>query len=91
MLLISVLFGFKKIDFIKAEDAFKTDVKLIDNKINVSIVLMDNIYIYKDKIKLFINNKEITNQINFPQAVKFHDNLIYEKEFKIKIPTKSEY
>lgn len=42
-----------------SEKAFKTDAILLDNYIVIDFTIQPHYYIYKNKIKIYINNKEI--------------------------------
>ncbi len=89
---VSNLFaGFTNIgaQVLSKEQAFKPIYKVNGDKLQIDIKLGDKIYIYKNKIKLYIVKPKkisLTDDINFPDTKDYHEFKIYDKEFKTTIP-----
>ena len=80
--------------FLKAEEAFKVSVEnQSKNLLKINFNIEPGYYLYKEKIKFYVNKKELT-QIDFPVSkIKedqyFGKSNIYENNFKVIINTKT--
>ena len=80
--------------FLKAEEAFKVSVEnQSKNLLEVNFSIKPGYNLYKEKIKFYVNKKELT-QIDFPASkIKedkyFGKSNIYENNFKVIINTKT--
>ena len=79
--------------FLKAEEAFKVSIqKQSQNSLTINFNIAIGYYLYKDKIKLYVNKKELT-QIDFPASTIKEDQYfgksnIYENNFRVIINSK---
>jgi len=80
--------------FLKAEEAFKVSVgNQSNNVLKINFNIEPGYYLYKEKIKFYVNKKELT-KIDFPVSkIKedqyFGKSNIYENNFKVIINTKT--
>ena len=77
ILLVSVLFyslfGFG--DFLMPDEAFKPNATLQGEKLKVEIVLADDIYLYKEKLKITLKNQDfVLKNISYPKSIE-HDGV----------------
>ncbi len=75
-------------NFLKAKDAFKVNITNHNNNITININLDDTIYLYDSKLKIYINNTDITKQIFHKKPIKYHDFMVHFGQFSIHIPYK---
>ncbi|MDH5465365.1 MAG: protein-disulfide reductase DsbD, partial [Thiovulaceae bacterium] len=54
--------------FFEAEEAFKPTLELKGDTLHVEIILSPAIYLYKDKVSLTVDNKNITLDFSLPKA-----------------------
>ncbi len=88
-LFATALFGISENKVLMPQVAFKPSAVLKNGKIIVDIKLGNKIYIYKKKLHFtIVSPKKISldNDLNFPKAVKYHNFIIYLKNFKQNIP-----
>jgi len=85
-LLFFITFLFSKP--LSIEEAFKSQFIPKKDGVEFNLKIADRIHVYKDSIKVLVNNKSI--QVKLPLAKKdMLGSEIYEKEFKVFIPIKS--
>jgi len=82
--------------FLKVDDAFQISVKkeINNNFYTVSFKIAKGYYLYKDKIKIILNGKELKD-FNFPKSIIINDEFfgeskIYKKDFFLKVKVKEE-
>lgn len=79
-LLYTSLFAFEQSDILKPEEAFIAEAVQKDDKIQTTIKLAPEIYIYDEMLKYTITNpKEVSldNLIKRPKPVNFHDFIVH--------------
>ncbi|MBZ7973314.1 MULTISPECIES: protein-disulfide reductase DsbD [Campylobacter] len=67
-------------------DAFHVDSKKYDSSIIINVKLGQDIYLYANKIKLYINDKDITSFLNLPPSVEENNEKVYFKELNLALP-----
>ena len=75
--------------FLDPEDAFKTSIIKEDNGIKVQILLGKDIYLYDEKLKLFITkpqNIDLTKEIGLPKPVEYDGFIVHLQNINITIP-----
>jgi len=82
--------------FLKVDDAFQISVKkeINNNFYTVSFKIAKGYYLYKDKIKIILDGKELID-LNFPKSITINDEFfgeskIYKKDFFLKVKVKEE-
>ncbi|RXJ98261.1 thiol:disulfide interchange protein [Arcobacter sp. CECT 8986] len=78
-------------DFLEPEDAFKTKFEENKQEIIFTLNLGKDIYLYDDKLKVFISKPEkieITKELNIPKPVKYEEFIVHFDNQLIKIPKK---
>ncbi len=86
---MTVLFGMSENKVLMPQVAFKPSAILKNEKIIVDIKLGNKIYIYKKKLHFtIVSPKKVSldSDLKFPKAVKYHNFIIYLKNFKQNIP-----
>ena len=73
--------------FLKVDEAFQASAEIKPKKIIINFKIEKNYYLYKDKIKVYVNEKEVKNLI-FPKAKTKEDEFfglsyIYDNDFVI--------
>jgi len=67
--------------FLMPDEAFKPDVKIKNNQIIAQIKLGKDIYLYKNRLKLYLkNNPDIVKNIQYPKSIKHNSDEIYNKD-----------
>ena len=75
--------------FLDPEDAFKTSIIKEDSDIKVQILLGKDIYLYDEKLKLFITkpqNIDLTKEIGLPKPVEYDGFIVHLQNINITIP-----
>ncbi|BCD67885.1 protein-disulfide reductase DsbD [Nitratiruptor sp. YY09-18] len=89
-LLLHTLFGFGFVtepsQIVPVEKAYKPQVSLNNNRLDVNISIDKSAYLYKKYIKLKINNQEV--KLHLPPAFKEHGEEVYEKQLNFSVPLK---
>jgi thioredoxin:protein disulfide reductase len=78
-----------KQDFLEPEDAFKTDFIKNEQNITFKLNLGRDIYLYDDKLKVFITKPEkieITKEVNIPTPVAYEEFIVHFDNQNITIP-----
>ncbi|AXX93509.1 thiol:disulfide interchange protein [Malaciobacter molluscorum LMG 25693] len=78
-------------DFLEPEDAFKTKFEENTQEIIFTLNLGKDIYLYDDKLKVFISKPErieITKELDIPKPVKYEEFIVHFDNQHIKIPKK---
>jgi len=86
---VTALFGVSENKFLMPQFAFKPSAVLKNGNIIVDIKLGDKIYIYKNKLHFAIVSPRkilLDNDLKFSKATKYHNFIIYLKNFKQNIP-----
>lgn len=84
ILLLNFCISFASI--LSLNDAFQVDSKKYDSSIIIDVKLGQDIYLYANKIKLHINDKDITSFLNFPPSVEENNEKVYFKELNLGLP-----
>ena len=76
LLLVTFIYSFASTafaqKFLEPDEAFKSIFSKNKNSLDFKLELGKNIYLYDDKIRVFINNPqkiEITKELNLPKAI----------------------
>jgi thiol:disulfide interchange protein DsbD len=75
--------------FLEPNEAFKPIFLKSKNSLDFKLELGTNIYLYDDKIKVFINNPqkiEITKELNIPKAVAYQEFMVHFDVLNLSIP-----
>lgn len=73
--------------FANADNVFNINAKIVDGiGLNVEFNIDKKAYLYSDKIKISLENKNITNFLNFPKSKQYNDHQIYSDKFDILVP-----
>jgi len=75
-------------DFLKPSEAFKINIFEKPTSIDIDINLDKTIYIYDNRLKIYLNNKDITKKVFFKKPIKYHDFMVHFDKFNISIPKK---
>lgn len=76
------LFGFS--DFLMPQDAFKSRAEVKENRLIVHIELADSIYLYKDKMKISLQDNDVTIQsITYPKSQRHEGKEVFTKSVTI--------
>jgi thioredoxin:protein disulfide reductase len=90
LLLFAFLFTFASDSkFLSSQDAFKVNIIKEQNKVRFELNIADNIYVYKNKLKVILddyNEQNIVSKLNLPQFERFHDEDVYFKNLNFDIP-----
>ncbi len=81
-------FGVEK-DFLEPEEAFKTKFIKSENKINFNLVLGKDIYLYDERLKVYIskpNKVDISKEINVPKSIKYEEWQVHFDNLNLEIP-----
>ena len=88
LLVVKLLFAFGFVDesqkIVPVEKAYTLHAALKGDKIAVSLKMADGVYVYKNEIKLYLNDELIKPKL--PQPQKLHGDEVYTKELNITIP-----
>ncbi|MDA3057539.1 protein-disulfide reductase DsbD [Campylobacter sp. VBCF_05 NA6] len=76
------LFG----EVIAPNEAFIVDTNTSESEISLNFRVTDEIYIYKDEIKIFIDNAEVGALLNLPEPKAYKNHQIYDGNFSIALP-----
>lgn len=74
---------------LEPEEAFKPYFTKKENSLNFKLVLGDSIYLYDDKLKVFISKPEkieITKELNIPKPVNYEEFIVHFTNMDIEIP-----
>jgi len=74
-LFISSLFSNN--DFLAPSEAFKVNIFEKQNSVNINIKLDKTIYLYDDKLKIFLNKKDITKEVLTHKAENYHEFVVH--------------
>jgi thioredoxin:protein disulfide reductase len=81
LILLAFLFSFASENkFLTPSEAFKINIVKETNNIKFELNISDKIYVYKDKLKVIINddnNQNIISKIQLPKSERFHDEDVY--------------
>ncbi|KAB7886670.1 protein-disulfide reductase DsbD [Poseidonibacter ostreae] len=76
-------------DFLEPDEAFKKEFIKQNDKVIFSLNLGKNIYLYDDKLKVFITKPskiEITEEVNIPEPVEYDEFIVHFDNQNIEIP-----
>lgn len=68
-------------------EAFDVKSTSYDNSVFIDIELGKDIYLYADKLKLYINEKDISSLINLPQSSTRKDGSVYYQKLNLALPS----
>ena len=74
---------------LEPEEAFKPSFTKKEDSLNFKLVLGDSIYLYDDKLKVFISKPEkieITKELNIPKPVNYEEFVVHFTNMDIEIP-----
>ena len=74
---------------LEPEEAFKPSFTKKEDSLNFKLVLGDSIYLYDDKLKIFISKPEkieITKELNIPKPVNYEEFVVHFTNMDIEIP-----
>jgi len=77
LILVFISTLFSNNDFLSPNEAFKVNIFEKQDSLNVNINLDETIYLYDDKLKVLLNNKDITKEILFHKPVNYHDFIVH--------------
>ena len=93
LLLIAFVYSFSSSlvtqKFLEPNEAFKTLFVKNKDSLDFKLELGKNIYLYDDKIKIFINTPqkvEITKEINIPKAIAYQEFMVHFDGLNLTIP-----
>ncbi len=90
LLLLCSIFAFAvKQDFLEPEEAFKPNFEKRSDRVIFNLVLGKDIYLYDDKLKVFITKPEkidIRSELNIPDAVSYEEWQVQFKDLNVEIP-----
>ena len=93
LLLVTFVYSFSSTafaqKFLEPNEAFKPIFLKSKNSLDFKLELGTNIYLYDDKIKVFINNPqkiEITKELNIPKAVAYQEFMVHFDVLNLSIP-----
>ncbi len=75
--------------FLDPDDAFKKEFIKKDDKVVFTLNLGKNIYLYDDKLKVFISKPskiDITEEVNIPKPIEYDGFIVHFDNQKIEIP-----
>ncbi|MDX2330852.1 protein-disulfide reductase DsbD [Campylobacter hepaticus] len=67
-------------------EAFNIKSNSYNSSISIDINLGKDIYLYSNKLKLYINEKDISSLINLPQSIKKDNENIYDQNINLALP-----
>ena len=76
-------------DFLEPKDAFKTSFTQNEDSLNFKLALGKDIYLYDDKLTVFITKPEkidIKNEINIPEPVPYDEFIVHLNDLDLTIP-----
>ena len=76
-------------DFLEPKDAFKTSFTQNDDSLHFKLALEKDIYLYDDKLTVFITKPEkidIKNEINIPEPVPYDEFIVHLNDLDLTIP-----
>lgn len=89
LLLFTFLFAFAADSkFLSPQEAFKVNIIKEQDKVKFELNVADNIYVYKNKLKIILDDnseQNITSKIQLPQFERFHDEDVYFKNLSFDI------
>lgn len=92
LLLIMSLYAFSlevQQEFLEPDEAFKKEFIKQNDKIVFNLNLGKSIYLYDDKLKVFIikpSKIDITEDVNIPEPIKYEEFIVHFDNQKIEIP-----
>jgi thiol:disulfide interchange protein DsbD len=73
-------------NFVQPNEAFKIKMIKQNDHIQINIDLYKNIYIYKNKLKILVNKKDITTQLKLPKPSIAHKEKVFFGKLNIQLP-----
>jgi len=73
-------------NFVQPNEAFKIKMIKQNDHIQINIDLYRNIYIYKNKLKILVNKKDITTQLKLPKPSIAHKEKVFFGKLNIQLP-----
>lgn len=67
-------------------EAFNVKSNSYNNSISIDIELGKDIYLYSKKLKLYINEKDISSLINLPQSSTRGNEIVYYQKLNLALP-----
>ena len=92
LLILSFVYSFSaglNQDFLEPNEAFKTSFTKNKDSLNFKLELGKDIYLYDDKLKVFITKPqkiEITKEINIPKPVTYDEFIVHLDNLNLNIP-----
>lgn len=92
LLILSFIYSFSaglNQDFLEPNEAFKTSFTKNKDDLNFKLELGKDIYLYDDKLKVFITKPqkiEITKEINIPKTVTYDEFIVHLDNLNLNIP-----
>ncbi|KAA6233737.1 protein-disulfide reductase DsbD [Campylobacter sp. LR264d] len=87
MRFIFILFSFICLAFsnniLTLEQAFKIENNTTKEGIKINLILGENIYLYDDKIKILLNDKDITSLLNLKKPVKKGEEYVHYNDLNV--------
>nr|WP_210328606.1 protein-disulfide reductase DsbD [Campylobacter sp. 2018MI34] len=81
-----IFFNFIFANILSLDKAFNIKLDSDKQALYINFKLGDEIYLYKDKIKIKLNEKDITDLLNFPAPITKDNEYIYYKNLSLAIP-----
>ena len=73
-------------EFLPAQEAFKFLVQKDEQGLYLNIDLAPDIFLYKDRLKIYLCNQDITSSLNHPEAHNIDGDLVYNKSLSFSLP-----
>ena len=73
-------------DFVEPNEAFKVKITQNKEKISINLKLHKDIYVYHDRIKIFLDKSDITKEVFKTKPIKYHEFLVHFNALYINIP-----
>ncbi|MBK1964069.1 protein-disulfide reductase DsbD [Campylobacter novaezeelandiae] len=84
--LLLILFNFIFANILSLDKAFNVALNSDKQVLYINFKLGDEIYLYKDKITIKLNEKDITKLLNFPTPIIKDNEYIYYKNLSLAVP-----
>ena len=85
MLFISSIFAISNNDFLAPNEAFKVNIFETEKNVQIKLDIDETIYLYDDKLKVFIGKTDITKGVLFHKPVDYHGFTVHFGDINIPI------
>ena len=77
---------FSNNDFLAPNEAFNVNIFEKKDSVNLNLNLDETIYLYDNKLKVYLNDKDITKDVQKHKAEKYHEFIVHFGNINIVIP-----